>query len=146
VRRFELHRHNDSTGFSGTGLVAEGVEFRDGRVTVRWCVPGKPSSTVEWDCIADALEVHGHGGDTVIEWIDPDHLTLARVLAAQGRDAAARGHDHTGDRWTCGCDPWLLGIQAAAAAMGNIKIAVVAPTGEAPTGRDDAETGRVPPT
>lgn len=32
MRRFELHREEDVSGVSGTGVVAEGVAFSDGRV------------------------------------------------------------------------------------------------------------------
>ncbi|WP_433730985.1 hypothetical protein ACQP2Y_21525 [Actinoplanes sp. CA-051413] len=39
--------------------------------------------------------------------------------------AAADGHDHTLKRWTCGCDPVLLGIQDAAAKTGNIDLRVI---------------------
>jgi hypothetical protein len=34
-------------------------------------------------------------------------------------------HDHTLTKWTCGCDPVLLGIQDAMAKTGNIDLRVV---------------------
>ena len=70
MRRFTLIRHTDETGISGTGTVAEGVEFGDGRTVLRWCAAGKPGSLVIWDNIADALAIHGHGGLTELAWID----------------------------------------------------------------------------
>lgn len=70
MRRFELIRHHDETGISGTGPVAEGVEFGDGRVVLRWCTEGRPGSLVIWDSAADALEIHGHAGATELVWID----------------------------------------------------------------------------
>ncbi len=37
-------------------------------------------------------------------------------------------HDHTVARWTCGCDPVLLGIADAAAKTGNIDLQVMGNT------------------
>ena len=69
MRRFRLNRLNDVSGVSGTGIVAEGVVFSDGRAAVRWIV-GEHKCTSVWDSLYDIEQVHGHGGDTVIEWID----------------------------------------------------------------------------
>lgn len=68
-RRFRLIRDRDVTGASGTGHVADGVQWPDGTATVRW--RGNRASTVHWDRVADAEAIHGHGGATRIEWIDP---------------------------------------------------------------------------
>lgn len=67
--RFILARDEDETGVSGTGVVAEGVEFSDGRVAVRWIV-GEHRSTVTWDNIDAVKAVNGHRGRTRIVWID----------------------------------------------------------------------------
>lgn len=69
-RRFELHRSADGTGVSGTGHVADGVQFVDGVCVLRWRT-GK-RSTVIYDNHADlmVMAVHGHGGTTVCEWVD----------------------------------------------------------------------------
>lgn len=67
-RRFYLRRDVDVTGASGTGRVADGVEWPDGTVTVRW--RGDHPSTVHWDSVAEAEHVHGHGGLTSIVWVD----------------------------------------------------------------------------
>lgn len=69
MRRFNLVRDEDVSGVSGTGIVAEGVEFGDETVAIRWCV-GPARSTVIWDDINDAELVHGHEGRTRIEWLD----------------------------------------------------------------------------
>lgn len=69
ARRFHLVRDHDVSGVSGVGVVAEGVQFEDGVVVIRWCT-GDHHSTVVWDSILDALAVHGHGGSTVVEWVD----------------------------------------------------------------------------
>lgn len=72
IRRFQLIRTQDVTGVSGTGLVAEGVQFSDGVAVVRWCV-GDHRSTVVWESVDAALAVHGHGGNTVLKWLDQPH-------------------------------------------------------------------------
>ena len=68
MRRFYLERSKDVSGVSGVGRVAEGVEFSDGKVAIRW--PTEYGSTVVWDSIEHAEKVHGHGGLTKIVWID----------------------------------------------------------------------------
>jgi hypothetical protein len=67
-RRFQLVRHHDVTGVSGTGIVADGVLWPDGKVAIHW--RGQRVSTAVWDTILDVQEIHGHGGATVICWID----------------------------------------------------------------------------
>jgi hypothetical protein len=69
MRRFVLRRTHDATGVSGTGDVAEGCQFTDGTVTIRWTT-GEHRSTVVWASIAAAFHVHGHNGATVIKWCD----------------------------------------------------------------------------
>lgn len=72
MRRFELHRDEDPTGVSGTGVVAEGVAFEDGPVVVRW-LSAFPTSVVFHDRGVESLiAVHGHGGRTRIVWLDPE--------------------------------------------------------------------------
>lgn len=68
MRRFELHRDTDPSGVSGTGVVAEGVEFTDGRVAVRFI--GERASTAAWDSITDASAIHGHDGATRFVYLD----------------------------------------------------------------------------
>jgi hypothetical protein len=67
-RRFHLERDADVTGVSGTGHVADGVQWPDGTAAVRW--RGERPSTVHWDRIDDAIAIHGHGGSTRIIWDD----------------------------------------------------------------------------
>jgi hypothetical protein len=73
VRRFELHRDEDVSGVSGTGVVAEGVAFsNDGPVALRWTSEW-PTSVVFHDRGVESLEaVHGHNGRTRIVWLDGD--------------------------------------------------------------------------
>lgn len=70
IRRFELHRDADHTGVSGTGVVAEGVQFSDGTCVVRW--KGEAASTVAWASLEHAARVHGHGGATRFVFLDPE--------------------------------------------------------------------------
>ena len=69
---FVLVRDEDVTGVSGTGVVAEGVEFTgtdgEGVVALRW-LSDWPTSVVFHDKgIASVEAVHGHGGKTRIVW------------------------------------------------------------------------------
>lgn len=58
------------TGVSGTGIVAEGVEFSSGVVSLTW-LSDWPTSVVFHDRGIESVEaVHGHNGATVIEWLD----------------------------------------------------------------------------
>jgi hypothetical protein len=68
MRRFVLNRHEDETGISGVGTVAAGVQFPDGKVAMRWLTA--TASTAVYDSVDDVKEIHGHGGKTVIEWLD----------------------------------------------------------------------------
>ncbi|MGH3500733.1 MAG: hypothetical protein ACRDQA_07525 [Nocardioidaceae bacterium] len=70
-RRFVLVRHEDTTGVSGTGTVAEGVEFSGGVVALQW-ISSWPTSVVFHQRGMESVQaVHGHGGSTTIEWLDP---------------------------------------------------------------------------
>lgn len=67
-RLFELYRHQDITGLSGTGTVAWGTLWPDGKVSLRWAT--EFPSTVHWDGLSPLLAVHGHNGATVLRWLD----------------------------------------------------------------------------
>ncbi len=70
MRRFELHRIEDETGISGTGVVAEGVEFSSGVVVLQWRTAW-PTSVVWHDRGVESVEaIHGHNGKTRIVWLD----------------------------------------------------------------------------
>jgi hypothetical protein len=70
VRRWEMHRDTDVTGNSGTGLVAHGVTFPDGRVAFRW--RGNPATTTTADSIRDVISIHGHNGTTRVVYVDTE--------------------------------------------------------------------------
>jgi len=66
VKTFTLQRDTDVSGVSGTGQVAEGVQFSDGICVIRWY--GVHQSTVVWPSIESVEAIHGHGGATRIVW------------------------------------------------------------------------------
>lgn len=68
MRRFFLYRKEDVSGVSGTGIVADGVEFPDGSVTLKW--RGETSSTVSWRNMQDVEKVHGHDRRTEVIYVD----------------------------------------------------------------------------
>lgn len=68
MRRFQLNRREDVSHVSGTGIVAEGLEFHDGQVVISWL--GVYHSVEVWPSIVAAEKIHGHGGLTVVEWLD----------------------------------------------------------------------------
>lgn len=66
MRTFELHRFKDESGVSGTGQVAEGIEFGDGTCALRWKTEYKSTALYE---NAETLEkIHGHNGKTELVW------------------------------------------------------------------------------
>lgn len=78
MRRFQIRRDVDVTGVSGTGIVADGVQFADGTTVVRWRVTStvhaergvKPTTVIHPD-VASVEALHGHNGATRVEWLDP---------------------------------------------------------------------------
>lgn len=66
MRTFVLDRNHDVSGVSGVGIVAEGVQFSDGAVVIRWL--GDDPSTVVWPGIEPAMRIHSHGGATKLVW------------------------------------------------------------------------------
>lgn len=69
VRMFQLVRDVDVSGVSGTGVVAEGVEFSSGVVALTW-LSAWPTSVVFHDRGMESVEaIHGHGGATRVRWL-----------------------------------------------------------------------------
>jgi hypothetical protein len=63
-----VDRRKDDSGVSGIGIVAEGVEFTDGTVAMRWVT--ETATTVIFDNMADVRLIHGHKGSTTVRWIE----------------------------------------------------------------------------
>ena len=71
-KRFRFKRNKDVSGVSGTGYVAEGVQFSNGEVIICWQVEGKPNSITHYTNMANTIEIHGHEGGTEVVWLDID--------------------------------------------------------------------------
>ncbi|MEU9208500.1 hypothetical protein AB0D27_11235 [Streptomyces sp. NPDC048415] len=71
---FLVHRDHDVSGISGTGVVAEGVQFSDGWVVTHWLdqAPMWEPKTDVWHHkgTGPVTKIHGHGGSTRIVWAD----------------------------------------------------------------------------
>jgi len=68
MRTFELVRHEDETGVSGTGKVAEGIEFSNGKCAMSWITSF--ASVAVYDSIQLVKQIHGHDGKTEIRWVE----------------------------------------------------------------------------
>ena len=74
MRRFVLERKEDVTGISGTGIVAEGCLFDNGKVSLSWLT--EVTSVCVYDSLADVEAIHGHQGSTVIVFVDIQECDL----------------------------------------------------------------------
>ena len=64
AKLFYLQRTTDESGISGTGKIAQGVIFDNGRVALTW-LSEHPSVSM-YDNIGDVRIIHGHEGKTEI--------------------------------------------------------------------------------
>lgn len=90
ARVFYLVRIEDETGTSGTGIVAEGVLWSGGDVSVRWlgdspCVHYWPGG------IEHVRRVHGHRGKTKVVWADAEDAPPGAPSAPPPAAAAPGG-------------------------------------------------------
>jgi hypothetical protein len=86
---FALYRREDSTGVSGTGVVATGAEFDDGVVVLRWRSEW-PTSVVFHERGMQSVEaIHGHGGRTEVVWLS-DELEPRAELERRAEAAEAK--------------------------------------------------------
>lgn len=70
IRRFVLQRHEDETGNSGSGCVAVGCQFSNGKVALTWL---SHLGTMAWyDSIEVVKALHGHEGKTEVLWLDKE--------------------------------------------------------------------------
>ena len=70
MRRFQLVRKEDVSGISGVGVVAEGVEFANGEVAMCWLGTYR---IIENAANIHTIEhIHGHGGKTLVNWLDTE--------------------------------------------------------------------------
>lgn len=91
MKAFSLIRYEDRTGVSGTGRVAEGVVFSNGKVALCWQTD--VSSLVVYDSIDDVTKIHGHAGSTAVVFHDmPRSEMVGEIVlaAAKAREITAR--------------------------------------------------------
>ena len=62
AKLFYLNRTEDESGVSGTGRIAQGVIFDNGKVALTW-LSEHPSVTI-YDSIGEVRAIHGHAGKT----------------------------------------------------------------------------------
>lgn len=91
-RRFQLRRREDVSGMSGTGIVAEGVKFRDGTAAYKWLT--SPSTLQVADSVPDIQHIHGHNGRTTVRFLDGQESrgeakSISEVYQDRNRLAAA---------------------------------------------------------
>ena len=70
MKIFYLKRTEDESGVSGTGRIAQGFIFDNGKVALT-CLSEHPSVTV-YDSIGEVHAIHGHGGKTEVI-MEPDY-------------------------------------------------------------------------
>lgn len=68
AKRFVLVREEDVSGTSGTGVVAEGIQWSNGTCSMHWM--SQFDTKEDLGSIAAVEEIHGHGGKTKIVWVD----------------------------------------------------------------------------
>lgn len=71
---FRMMRDVDVSGVSGTGCVAEGIVFCDGRVALRWLT--ETGSTTTFDSLDDCMSVHSHDGRTRFVFGQGEHAPM----------------------------------------------------------------------
>lgn len=64
MKLFELRRIVDESGVSGTGTVAQGIIFDNGKVAMTWLTVH--TSVSMYDSISDVVAIHGHAGKTKV--------------------------------------------------------------------------------
>ena len=69
MKIFYLNRTEDESGISGTGRVAQGFIFDNGKVALTW-LSEHPSVTI-YDNIGEVQAIHSHDGKTEVEML-PD--------------------------------------------------------------------------
>lgn len=68
MRTFTLVRKEDFSGVSGTGEVAKGVQFDNGKCVMCWDTA--TSSIAVYENVEELISIHGHEGRTVVVFDD----------------------------------------------------------------------------
>lgn len=64
---FHLVRKQDVSGVSGTGVVALGTRYPNGKCTISWL--HEISCIGVYDDIEQLVAIHGHGGNTTVQFL-----------------------------------------------------------------------------
>lgn len=64
IKTFVLRRIEDISGISGTGDVAEGVMFSNGKCVLSWTT--EHQSIAIYDSLKELEAIHGHNGSTEV--------------------------------------------------------------------------------
>lgn len=67
-RPFRMLRERDESGVSGTGWIAEGVQFSNGKCALAWM--GAVASVAVYDSLEALTKIHGHGGATKVVFLE----------------------------------------------------------------------------
>lgn len=103
MKLFALMRTEDESGVSGVGVVAEGVQFTNGKCALSWLT--EHSSVAVYDDIATLEAIHGHNGKTQIVWMAKDLVeAMDRLRFDRIPEADPPGHwipvcEGCGARW-----------------------------------------------
>jgi hypothetical protein len=68
LREYELHRVEDFSGVSGTGIVAKGIIFPSGKVIHEWTRYIKSLNV--YPNIEAVEHIHGHEGRTLVKFVN----------------------------------------------------------------------------
>lgn len=109
--RFHLRRKVDSTGVSGTGRVAEGVIFLNGKVALTWLT--QHTSVAIYDSIKTCHAIHGHGGNTEIVFDEPVCSECGHRWAAHWGDNCGLCEAHHNNPGAAACRCVHMGLPHA---------------------------------
>jgi len=66
MKQFELVRIEDVSGISGTGIIAEGIQFSNGVCVLNWLT--EHSSLGIYQSADELCAIHCHEGKSYIKW------------------------------------------------------------------------------
>jgi hypothetical protein len=69
IKEFYLERLEDESGVSGVGVVARGVILPSGKAVLEW--ETEMTSIAIYNNIDELIEIHGHHGKTLIQFVKP---------------------------------------------------------------------------
>ena len=99
MKLFYLNRTEDESGVSGTGRIAQGIVFDNGKVALTW-LSDHPSITV-YDNIGEVRAIHGHDGKTEVimepDWKRGFNEVKAAMMGTTLLDVVQKSLPETGE-------------------------------------------------